>query len=160
MLISIVQQSDSKWFLCLIFKGMFMCYWLHHCLLSSRLQNVMGTTEHKLTSKVLAQRGSGSSTENTPSTQIKCHHWKCIFALNLPTWVCWKSSHLPFHSSPCVVMASRPLAGAVFKLSGDVNKLWGTASHWQQLLEGSDQWGSFVSIAGSPSTQEVSVLAV
>ena len=68
-----------------LFNLHFTCYWLHHCLLSSREQNVMGTPEPELTSNLLAQRGYGGSAENTRSTQLKCHHWRCIFALNLPT---------------------------------------------------------------------------
>lgn len=93
----------------------------------------------------------GGSTKKPSNAQCKCNHWKCIvctLSLSLLEKFMFSFSFLTLHDD-----GFRPLAWAIFRLSGDVNKLWGTAAHWQQLLEGNNQWGSFVCIVGSPLRQ-------
>lgn len=158
---SLVWDLPFRWLLthpCFNIQGEAHVLLDSHCLLISCLWKVTGThwelvyQQPLSTSRTWRLHCNGSS-RTTEMLSLVMHF--CILSLSLVEKFIFALSFPSLRYD-----GFRSLASAIFKLSRDVNKLWETASHWQQLLAGYDQWGSFVSIAGSPLTQEVSVPVV
>lgn len=157
MLISIVQQSDSKWFLCLIFKGECLCangYTAAWVL----VYKCYGTTEHELTSNDVGTKRIWRFHWKHSSTQINVITEPAFLHSSLPTWVAGKV-HICFSFLTCVVTSGLYLKTHV-EIIRRCQQVVRDGLTLAAITRGQWSMGVFVSIAGSPSTQEVSVLAV